>query len=75
MPEGSNISYENVPTGINILVVEDEIVIARDIESKLKKIGYKVPAIAASGEEAIKLAGEVQPTLILMDIMLEGRTD
>ncbi|MBF0336479.1 MAG: response regulator [Nitrospirae bacterium] len=75
MPESSNISYDKVPTGINILVVEDEIVIARDIESKLKKIGYNVPAIAASGEEAIKLAGEVHPTLILMDIMLEGKMD
>ncbi|MBF0344263.1 MAG: response regulator [Nitrospirae bacterium] len=75
LPENSNIPYERVSTGMNILVVEDEIVIARDIEYKLKKIGYGVPAIAASGEEAVKLAGEINPALILMDIMLEGKMD
>ncbi|HIJ60851.1 MAG TPA: response regulator [Nitrospirae bacterium] len=60
---------------ITILIVEDEIITARDIESKLQKIGYDVCEIAASGEEAIKFAEEYSPDLILMDIQLEGQMD
>lgn len=68
----TNSGSSGISTGINVLVVEDEIITARDIESKLKKIGYNVCEIAATGEEAIKLAEELMPDLILMDITLEG---
>jgi len=64
-----------VSTGINILVVEDEIITARDIESKLKKIGYNICDIASSGKEAIQKAEDHMPDLVLMDIMLEGDMD
>jgi CheY-like chemotaxis protein len=64
-----------VSTGINILVVEDEIITARDIESKLKKIGYNICDIASSGKEAIQKAEEHIPDLVLMDITLEGDMD
>ncbi len=60
---------------ITILIVEDEIITARDIEAKLQKIGYEVCEIAATGEEAIKYAEEYSPDLILMDIQLEGKMD
>ncbi|MBF0319657.1 MAG: response regulator [Nitrospirae bacterium] len=62
-------------SGINILVVEDEIITARDIEAKLKKLGHGVVGIASSGEEAIKKAVELAPDMILMDITLEGKMD
>lgn len=56
-----------------IMVVEDEGIVAKDIQNTLKRLGYAVPATASSGEEAIKKAAEVQPDLILMDIVLKGK--
>ncbi len=59
----------------SILIVDDEIIIARELESRLKVMGYDVPAIAASGAEAIELARTLKPDLILMDIVLKGSMD
>lgn len=58
-----------------IMVVEDESIIAEDIQAMLESLGYRVPAIALSGEEAIKKAGETHPDLVLMDIVLKGKMD
>ena len=58
-----------------ILVVEDEYIVAKDIQNSLEKLGYTVPAIAASGEEAINKIREIQPSLVLMDIVLKGTMD
>jgi len=58
-----------------ILVVEDETMIAKDIESKLRNIGYESLPIVRSGEEAVKKAGKLRPDLILMDIVLDGEMD
>ncbi|MCI0695683.1 PAS domain S-box protein [candidate division KSB1 bacterium] len=58
-----------------ILVVEDENIVAKDIQNTLKALGYTVTAVVASGEEAIQKAGETQPDLVLMDIMLKGYQD
>lgn len=58
-----------------ILLVEDEGIIAKDIRRRLEKLGYHVVGIADSGEEALKLAHEHQPELVLMDIVLQGLID
>ena len=58
-----------------ILVVEDERVVAADIEDSLSKLGYKVVGAAASGASAIRRAVETEPDLVLMDIKLKGRMD
>jgi PAS domain S-box-containing protein len=58
-----------------ILVVEDENIVAKDIQNTLKALGYTVTAVVASGEEAIQKAEETQPDLVLMDIMLKGYQD
>jgi PAS domain S-box-containing protein len=58
-----------------ILVVEDERIVAEDIRSSLNRLGYKVSAIASTGEEAIRKAAEMSPDLVLMDIMLQGNLD
>ncbi len=58
-----------------ILIVEDESIIALDIKTSLLEAGYEVVAIAVSGEDAIKLAAEHEPNLILMDIRLRGAMD
>ncbi len=58
-----------------ILVVEDEAITAMDIQNRLKELDYDVPAIAASGEGAIKRVEEIEPDLVVMDIILKGDMD
>lgn len=58
-----------------ILVVEDESIVAHDIEQMLEDLGHVVPAFALTGEEAIQKAEEIHPDLVLMDIMLKGNID
>ncbi len=57
---------------MDILVVEDESIVAKDIQICLKKLGYEVVGIVASGEDAVEKAKEMEPDLIMMDIMLKG---
>jgi CheY-like chemotaxis protein len=59
----------------SILIVEDESLIARDIKLSLEGLGYGVVDIASSGEEAIQKTRELNPGLVLMDIMLKGDVD
>jgi two-component system cell cycle sensor histidine kinase/response regulator CckA len=59
----------------NILVVEDEGIVAEDIRSSLESLGYAVSAVVSSGQEAIKKAEEYKPDLVLMDIVLKGEID
>jgi len=58
-----------------ILVVEDERIVAEDIKMSLERLGYAVCGMVFSGEEAIKKAEETHPDLVLMDIVLEGKMD
>ena len=58
-----------------ILIVEDERIVAEDIQISLAKLGYSVAGIAASGEEAVEKAEELCPDLVLMDIKLKGDMD
>src|SRR5437016_7988221 len=58
-----------------ILVVEDEAIVAEDIQSRLENLGYAVPAVASSGEEAMRKAVETHPDIVLMDIVLKGNMD
>ncbi len=60
---------------VRILVVEDEWVTAQDIKYSLEKLHYAVSATLATGEEAIQKAIELQPDLVLMDIILQGEID
>ena len=58
-----------------ILVVEDERIIAMDLQNRLKRLGYAVPAVVSRGEDAISKAAEINPDLVLMDIVLQGALD
>ena len=60
---------------VKILIVEDERITAEDMKKALNSVGFDVPAIVSSGEEAIKVAEELKPDLVLMDIKLEGEMD
>ena len=54
-----------------VLIVEDEKVIALDIQTLLEKLGCEVISIIDNGEDAVELAGDRRPDLILMDIILK----
>jgi len=56
-----------------VLLVEDEVIIARDIHHMLTNTGYDVVAVVNTASEAIKKAKELKPDVVLMDIMLEGK--
>ncbi len=58
-----------------ILIVEDETIVALDLQNSLKILGYEVVGHASSGEEAITKANATQPDLVLMDIILKGEMD
>ena len=58
-----------------ILIVEDERIVATDLEACLLDGGYEVTAVVSSGEDAIKAAEADPPDLVLMDIILEGELD
>lgn len=58
-----------------ILIVENENIVALNIQTRLKQIGYEVLAVVSSGEKAIEIAEATQPDLVLMDIKLSGTLD
>jgi CheY-like chemotaxis protein len=55
-----------------ILIVEDEAIIAADLQKQLQWLGYRIDGCARSGEEAVRLARQMSPHLVLMDIRLAG---
>jgi PAS domain S-box-containing protein len=63
------------PQTVNILIVEDERIIALNLKENLESLGYSVPAIAASGHQAVEKARQFHPDLVLMDIRLQGTMD
>lgn len=64
-----------IETEKKILIVEDEAIIACDLQRRLEHQGYTVTSAVATGEDAIKKAGEDSPDLVLMDIVLLGELD
>ena len=59
----------------SILIVEDERIVAMDLQNSLKNLGYVIAGQADRGEDAVTFAQELHPDLILMDIGLKGETD
>ncbi len=60
---------------INILIVEDEMIIAANISLILNSLGYDVMGLVPRGEEALVLLKENTPDIVLMDINLKGTID
>ena len=58
-----------------VLIVEDDRIIAQDIQQTLTRLGYAYPIIVSSGEEAILRVADIKPDLVLMDIKLKGAMD
>ncbi len=55
-----------------IMIVEDEILIAMNMKVELSSIGYEICNLVVSGEDAIKIAEQEKPDVVLMDIILNG---
>lgn len=64
-----------VQSGARIMIVEDERILALDLAETLDELGYTVAGTASRGEEAIELARQLDPQLILMDVRLDGEID
>src|SRR5688500_11881742 len=62
-------------TGAKILVVEDETLIAEEIEHSLRELGQQVLGHGSSAEEAIRGVAGSRPDIVLMDIQLRGLRD
>jgi CheY-like chemotaxis protein len=60
---------------VSIMLVEDELITALDIQRMLEKVGYQVSATISSGEEAVLKVKEIKPDLIIMDIFLSDDMD
>src|SRR5680860_835242 len=73
MSNMSQITETGQPT--RVLVVEDERIVARDIQAALRQLGYDVPATVATGDDALRLVEELRPHLIMMDINIQGDKD
>ncbi len=58
-----------------ILVVDDEVIISMQIEERLNSMGYDVVGRATSGREAVDKSRELNPDLVLMDIVMPGEMD
>ncbi|MDO9582205.1 MAG: EAL domain-containing protein [Desulfomicrobium sp.] len=64
-----------IPDKTSILLVEDNAIVAFDMQQRLQKLGYHIQGTVASGEEAIEAVSRRAPSLILMDIFLDGKID
>jgi AmiR/NasT family two-component response regulator len=62
-------------TATRVLIVEDKIVVANNLQDRLQRMGYAILGIVPSGEAAIRSVMELQPDIVLMDIRLQGEID
>jgi len=62
-------------TSPTVLIVEDEAIVAMELEEKLNSMGYVVLTSVSSGEQAIARSEQLEPDLVLMDIRLDGALD
>ncbi len=58
-----------------ILIVEDENLVARDLQNMVRLLGYEVTGVVQTGEEVIGSISQKKPDLVLMDIVLKGKLD
>src|SRR5687767_12656741 len=58
-----------------VMIVEDEVIVAEDLRRTLEASGYAVAGHAMEGREAIAMARDLQPDVVLMDIVLRGDMD
>lgn len=57
---------------VRVLIIEDEAIVARDLQSMVEKAGYEVCGLATTGEEALEMASQLKPDVALVDIIIKG---
>jgi CheY-like chemotaxis protein len=62
-------------SGAKIMVIEDEVIVAMELQSRLTALGYEVTGVVGRGEDAVEKVREMAPDLLLVDITLAGRMD
>ena len=72
---GADSSGASASARLQILLVEDEAISALALKRLVARLGHEICAMTAMAEDAIKLAGEILPDIILMDIRLAGEMD
>ncbi|MCP4687211.1 MAG: PAS domain S-box protein, partial [Desulfobacterales bacterium] len=75
MNKNDNAEIRTPAARARIQIVEDELILAEEMRGALTALGYSVSDAVVSGEEAVRLAGETRPDLVLMDIKLRGKMD
>lgn len=73
--DGDRTDAQGIVSCARIMIVEDESIVALDLKNMLRRLGHNVVAVADTGTDAIFLAGQQKPDLILMDIRLRGTMD
>ena len=58
-----------------ILIVEDEGIVAFNLQQRLQHMGYRITGLAESGAEGLALVSRERPDLVLMDIHIKGDMD
>jgi len=67
---GDNDKVVGMEDALRVVVAEDEALIRMDVVATLQEAGYEVVGEGADGEEAVKLASELEPDLVVMDIKM-----
>jgi DNA-binding NarL/FixJ family response regulator len=60
---------------VRVLVVEDDYLVATQVESALSEAGFDVVGIAITADEAVRLAAAERPLFVIMDVRLRGQRD
>ena len=63
------------PTPASILIVEDEGIVAQDLKEALTRLGYRITGVASEGTQAVAMATQLHPELVVMDVGLRGEVD
>ncbi|HEY0941603.1 MAG TPA: diguanylate cyclase [Steroidobacter sp.] len=61
--------------GASILIVEDEGIVAQDLMEALTRLGYRICGVASEGAEAVAMATQLTPEMVVMDVSLRGDID
>lgn len=74
-PDGHNAGSPEATDAVSILIVEDEGIVAQDLQETIARLGYKVAGVAGEGVQAVCMAEELRPQLVIMDVGLRGDID
>jgi two-component system, response regulator PdtaR len=66
---------EGLDAAARIMIVEDDFLVASEMEGALTQVGFEVIGIAGTAEQALQLAAAERPVLVVMDIRLGGKRD